>query len=131
MANTLKNIYADLDLTFSRIPGKNDVALSYDEQAVIRSVRNLLLTNFYERPFQPNLGSNLDKLLFEPVNKLTSSLLKSDIENTITNYEPRVTLDYVLVNPNVDQNAYTVTIQFYVGNNTSPTAVNLLLQRSR
>ena len=131
MANTLKNIYADLDLTFSRIPGKNDVALSYDEQAVIRSVRNLLLTNFYERPFQPNLGSNLDKLLFEPVNKLTSSLLKSDIENTITNYEPRVTLDYVLVNPNVDQNAYTVTIQFYVGNNTSPIAVNLLLQRSR
>jgi len=131
MANTLKNIYADLDLTFSRIPGKNDVALSYDEQAVIRSVRNLLLTNFYERPFQPNLGSNLDKLLFEPVNNLTASLLKSDIENTITNYEPRVTLDYVLVNPNVDQNAYTVTIQFYVGNNTSPTAVNLLLQRSR
>lgn len=131
MANTLKNIYADLDLTFSRIPGKNDVALSYDEQAVIRSVRNLLLTNFYERPFQPNLGSNLDKLLFEPVNNLTASLLKSDIENTITNYEPRVTLDYVLVNPNVDQNAYTVTIQFYVGNNTSSTAVNLLLQRSR
>ena len=131
MANTLKNIYSDLDLTFSRIPGKNDVALSYDDQAVIRSVRNLLLTNFYERPFQPNLGSNLDKLLFEPVNNLTASLLKSDIENTITNYEPRVTLDYVLVNPNVDQNDYTVTIQFYVGNNTSPTAVNLLLQRSR
>ena len=52
MANTLKNIYSDLDLTFSRIPGKNDVALSYDDQAVIRSVRNLLLTNFYERPFQ-------------------------------------------------------------------------------
>jgi len=69
--------------------------------------------------------------LFEPVNNLTASLLKSDIENTINNYEPRVTLDYVLVNPNVDQNAYTVTIQFYVGNNTSSTAVNLLLQRSR
>jgi phage baseplate assembly protein W len=131
MANTLKNIYSDLDLTFTRIPGKNDVALSYDEQAVIRSVRNLLLTNFYERPFQPNLGSNLDKLLFEPVNNLTASLLENDIKNTITNYEPRVTLDYILINPNVDHNAYEVTIQFYVGNNTSPTAVNLLLQRSR
>lgn len=131
MANTLKNIYSDLDLTFSRIPGTNDVARSYDEQSVIRSVRNLLLTNFYERPFQPNIGSNLDKLLFEPVNNLTASLLESDIKNTITNYEPRVTLDYILVAPNVDENAYTVTIQFYVGNNTSPTAVNLLLQRSR
>jgi phage baseplate assembly protein W len=131
MANTLKNIYSDLDLTFSRIPGKNDIALSYDEQSVIRSVRNLLLTNFYERPFQPNLGSNLDKLLFEPVNDLTASLLESDIKNTIKNYEPRVTLDYIAIRPNVDQNAYTVTIQFYVGNNTLPTAVNLLLQRSR
>jgi phage baseplate assembly protein W len=131
MTNTLKNIYSDLDLTFSRIPGKNDVALSYDEQSVIRSVRNLLLTNFYERPFQPNLGSNLDKLLFEPVNNLTASLLENDIRNTITNYEPRVSLDYILISPNVDENAYTVTIQFYVGNNTSPTAVNLLLQRSR
>jgi hypothetical protein len=131
MANTLKNIYSDLDLTFSRIPGTNDVALSYDEQSVIRSVRNLLLTNFYERPFQPNLGSNLDKLLFEPVNNLTASLLESDIKNTIINYEPRVNLDYILIAPNVDQNAYTVTIQFYVGNNTSPTSVNLLLQRSR
>ena len=65
------------------------------------------------------------------MNNLTASLLESDIKNTITNYESRVTLDYILVAPNVDENAYTVTIQFYVGNNTSPTAVNLLLQRSR
>ena len=131
MANTLRNIYADLDLTFSKIPGKNDVALSYDDQSVIRSVRNLLLTNFYERPFQPDLGSNLDKLLFEPVNNLTASLLKDDISNTIKNYEPRVQMEYILVTPNIDQNAFDVALQFYVGNNTTPTAVNLLLQRSR
>ena len=131
MEKTLKNIYSDLDLTFTRVPGTNDVALSFDEQAVIRSVRSLLLTNFYERPFQPNIGSNLDRLLFEPITNLTAGLLKDDIQNTIKNYEPRVNIDFILVNPNIDQNAFNVTLQFYIGNNTTPTAVNLLLQRSR
>jgi phage baseplate assembly protein W len=102
---TLKKIYSDLDLTFNRTPVKNDVALSYDDQAIIRSVRNLLLTNFYERPFQPNLGSNINKLLFEPVNSLTSGNLKEDIRNVITNYEPRVGIDEIVVTPNEDENA--------------------------
>jgi phage baseplate assembly protein W len=128
---TLKKIYSDLDLTFNRTPVKNDVALSYDEQAVIRSVRNLLLTNFYERPFQPNLGSNINKLLFEPVNSLTSGNLKADIENVIKNYETRVSIDEIIVTPNADENAYYITLQFYIGNNTSPTTVNLVLERSR
>ena len=128
---TLKKIYSDLDLTFNRTPVKNDVALSYDDQAVIRSVRNLLLTNFYERPFQPNLGSNINKLLFEPVNNLTSGNLKEDIRNVITNYEPRVGIDEIVVTPNEDENAYNITLQFYIGNNTSPTTINLILERSR
>jgi phage baseplate assembly protein W len=128
---TLKKIYSDLDLTFNRTPVKNDVALSYDDQAIIRSVRNLLLTNFYERPFQPNLGSNINKLLFEPVNSLTSGNLKEDIRNVITNYEPRVGIDEIVVTPNEDENAYTITLQFYIGNNTSPTTINLILERSR
>jgi phage baseplate assembly protein W len=128
---TLKKIYSDLDLTFNRTPVKNDVALSYDDQAIIRSVRNLLLTNFYERPFQPNLGSNINKLLFEPVNSLTSGNLKEDIRNVITNYEPRVGIDEIVVTPNEDENAYNITLQFYIGNNTSPTTINLILERSR
>lgn len=128
---TIKNLYSDLDLTFNRTPVKNDVALSYDEQAVIRSVRHLLLTNFYERPFQPTLGTNLDKLLFEPVNNLTAGMLHDEITNVITNFEPRVTIDEIIVAPNQDENAFNVTFQFYIGNNTIPTAVNLLLQRSR
>jgi phage baseplate assembly protein W len=128
---TLKKIYSDLDLTFNRTPVKNDVAISYDDQAVIRSVRNLLLTNFYERPFQPNLGSNINKLLFEPVNNLTSGNLKADIENVIKNYETRVSIDEIIVTPNADENAYYITLQFYIRNNTSPTTVNLVLERSR
>ena len=127
----LKNIYSDLDLTFNRLPVTNDIALSYDEQAVVRSVRNLLLTNFYERPFQPDIGSNLNTILFEPVNNLTASHLSNDIENVINNFESRAKINSVVVSPNSDQNSFTARISFYVGNNTTPTAVNLFLQRSR
>ena len=128
---SLNNIYSDLDLTFRRLPVTNDVAMSYDEQAVIRSVRSLLLTNFYERPFQPTLGSNLDTILFEPVNNLTASMLANEIRNVIDNYEPRVKISDILVTPNADQNSFTAKLQFYVGNNTTVSSVNLFLQRSR
>lgn len=128
---TLSKIYSDLDLTFSRIPGKNDVALSYDDKAVIRSVRNLLMTNFYDRVFQPKIGSNINKLLFEPISDITASIIEDDILTTIKNYEPRVSINLIEVVADLDRNAFSVKLQFYIGNNSTPTAVNLLLQRSR
>ena len=128
---TLTNLYSDLDLTFNLVPGTNDVARSFDDQAVIRSVRNLLLTNFYERPFQPNLGGNIDRLLFEPANNLTASLIKNEIQNVITNYEPRAKIDDIVVNADIDNNSFVISLSFYIGNNTLPTSVNLLLERSR
>jgi phage baseplate assembly protein W len=128
---TIKKLYSDLDLTFRKLPVSNDVALSYDEQAVIRSVRNLLLTNFYERLFQPTLGSNIDTLLFEPISVLTAGLIKAEIRNVINNFEPRVTIQDIVVDPSPDRNAFKVTLTFLIGNNTLPTAVNLLLERSR
>jgi phage baseplate assembly protein W len=131
MATTLTNLYSDLDFTFNLVPGSKDVARSFDDQAVIRSVRNLLLTNFYERPFQPNIGGNIDKLLFEPATNLTASLIKTEIENVITNYEPRVQIEDITVTGSVDENSFTVNLTFYIGNNTLPTSVNLLLERSR
>jgi phage baseplate assembly protein W len=128
---TLTNLYSDLDFTFNLVPGSKDVARSFDDQAVIRSVRNLLLTNFYERPFQPNIGGNIDKLLFEPATNLTASLIKTEIENVITNYEPRVQIEEITVTGNIDENSFTINLTFYIGNNTLPTSVNLLLERSR
>ena len=128
---TIKKLYSDLDLTFRKLPVSNDVALSFDEQAVIRSVRNLLLTNFYERLFQPTLGSNIDTLLFEPITVLTAGLIKAEIRNVINNFEPRVTIQDIVVDPSPDRNAFKVTLTFLIGNNTLPTAVNLLLERSR
>jgi len=128
---TLNKIYSDLDLTFNKVPVTGDVAMKYDDQAVIKSVRNLLLTNTYDRLFQPQIGSNVTKLLFENIDPLTASLLQNEITNTIKNFEPRVSIQSIVVQPNIEQNAYNVSLTFFIGNNSSPTAVNLLLQRSR
>jgi phage baseplate assembly protein W len=130
MAN-LQKIYSDLDFTFKKTPVTKDVALSYDDQAVIRSVRNLLSTSFYERLFQPDVGSNVNTILFEPISELNSSILESEIRITIRNYEPRVTINTIDISILPDDNSYSATISFFIGNNTTPTAINMLLQRSR
>jgi len=131
MVQTLKKLYSDIDFNFTRTPGKNDIALSYDEIAVIRSVRYLLLTKNYERPFQPNIGSRIDQLLFESIDFLTAQDLKSEIETTLNNHEPRERLIQVTVDEQPDNNSYSVGIEFFVGNNVQPTAINLILERTR
>lgn len=131
MANTIKNRYSDIDLTFTRHPIKKDIVISVDDQAVIRSVRNLILTNHYERPFQPEIGSNVRKMLFEPISPVTANYLEREIEDTIKNFEPRVTLQQVSVSVNPDQNYYNATMIFYINNRTEPTTVNYILQRLR
>ena len=130
MAN-LNKIYSDIDFTFTKKPVTGDVALSYDDQAVIRSIRNLLSTRNYERPFNPDLGSNLDALLFENISPIAGAALEKEIRTIIENYEPRALLQSVKVNAQPDQNAYSVSITFYVENATLPTTVTLLLERNR
>ena len=127
----LSKIYSDIDFTFTKKPVGGDVALSYDQQAVIRSVRNLLSTNHYEKLFNPDIGSNLNALLFENFSPLTMASIETEIKNVIDNYEPRAILDYVDVSAQEDKNAYNVTISFYIENATLPTTVTLLLERNR
>jgi phage baseplate assembly protein W len=130
MATNTK-IYSDLDLTFRRTPGKGDVAMSYDEQAVIRSVRNLLFTKKYDRRFQPNIESRLPTLLFEPVSPIIASQIQDEIIRIINNHEPRATVDSVNVISMPDQNFFSATITIFIGNNTQPTSFNLILKRVR
>ena len=131
MATQLKKIFSDIDLTFARNPVTGDVAMSYDDNAVIRSVRNLLLTNFYERPFQPKLGSNLNAFLFENFSILIADAIEADITTTIQNFEPRVKIQAVRVTPDEVNNGYYVNLTFFIGNNTYASTVNVLLQRVR
>jgi len=125
------HIYSDLDLTFLRQPVTGDVSMKYNEQAVVRSIRNLLSTNTYERLFQPTLGSTINNLLFEPASPLTASLIKDEIVRVINNFEPRATISELVVTALPDSNQFNVSLYVLIGNQTSPTAINLILTRSR
>ena len=128
---TLSKIYSDIDFNFTKKPVTGDVALSFDDQAVIRSIRNLLSTRHYERPFNPDLGSNVDASLFEMVSPLTAAALEKEILTTINNYEPRAIVKSIVVSAQPDNNAYSVTLTFYIQNATLPTVVTLFLERNR
>jgi phage baseplate assembly protein W len=131
MEQTKQKIYSDIDLRLTKNPVTKDITLSYDNQAVIRSVKHLLLTRPHERPFNPYLSSEIDNLLFEPITPLTGELIKDEITRVVSNWEPRVkiaTLDVVCY---PDQNGYQISMFLYIGNQTAPTGLNLVLKRSR
>ena len=106
--------FLDLSASFQNNPLSNDLITLKNENAIARSVRNLILTTQGERPFQPVLGSNVNNLLFENMVKLTAAALKDEIRNTIENYEPRVELEEIIVDPNFENNEFNVTIQYYI-----------------
>ena len=108
--------YKDLDLFFSRKRGSNDIAKITDIEAVKRSVRNLVLTNFYEKPFHPEIGSGVRDMLFENKTPITAVVLARKVEDVIENFEPRARLIGVRALPNLDRNEYEVTIEFFVVN---------------
>jgi|LakMenEpi03Aug12_release.lakeMendotaPanAssembly.Ray.scaffolds.fasta_scaffold05126_27 phage baseplate assembly protein W len=127
----IQKLYSDIDFTLSKRPVLNDIALSYDNQAIIRSVRNILLTKKFEKLWNPEFGSNIDILLFENISSVTASALEKEISVAISNYEPRVNMKSVLVTPYIDRNAYDVTLTFYIANATQPTTVTVFLERNR
>jgi len=129
MASTI--IYSDLDLRFLPNPVTGDIAMSYNEQAVIRSIQNILYTSPYEKLFDPTVGSGIPALLFEPVSPLTASSIEDEIVRLISNYEPRATIYQLNVSANADQDSFQVSLYVFIGNNTTPTAINLILQRNR
>ena len=108
--------YRDLDLFFSRKNGTNDIEKITDIEAVKRSVRNLVLTNFYEKPFHPEIGSGIRDMLFENMTPITAVVLARKVEDVIENFEPRARLIGVRASPNLDRNEYEVTIEFFVVN---------------
>jgi len=123
--------YKDLDLNFTAHPVSGDIAKVENEDAIKRSIRNLILTNNYERPFQPELGSNILHTLFEPMNRVTQYKLQTSIEDLINFREPRAELLQVKVESNYDENRYEVSIIFMVQDQLEPLQVQIFLQRVR
>ena len=130
-SNKSVRTFKDLNLDFTRNTVTNDVVKIEDVEAIKRSVRDLVNTNFYERPFHPELGCGARQLLFEPFTPVTSIFLRRKIEEVITNYEPRVRLDQVIVTESPDRNAIEVRVVFYCMNIANPVTVLTTLQRIR
>lgn len=123
--------FSDLDLNFTKHPVTKDVSKVVNENAIATSIRNLLLTSHYERPFNPDLGSNLKKFLFEPIDNVTTSLIQDSIFETIKNFEPRVTVSEVVAAPNFDEQRYDVYVTFFVKNTIEPITISFFLERIR
>ena len=98
--------YQDLDLDFIAHPVRKDIVKKAGPDAVARAIRNLVLTNFYDRPFRPYIGSNAQKLLFENINGMTANHLQNAISEVVNNFEPRASLIGVRVVAQPDRNGY-------------------------
>ena len=124
-------IYKDLDLDFGRNVVTNDVNKLTDVEAVKRSVRNLINTNHFERPFHPEIGGNVRALLFENMTPLTALNLQRKIEEVLNNFEPRAKITQILADPDIDRNGYRLEIRFYVIGIQNPITVETFLERLR
>ena len=123
--------FSDLDLNFTAHPVTKDIVRKYDEEAIKAAVKNLVLTQNYERPFHSEIGSQIRGLLFEPATPMLNVMLKRAITDTIINFEPRVRLDEVSVTVSPDNNEVYVSIYFTIVNTTRPVQVDLILTRTR
>lgn len=123
--------FSDLDLNFMAHPGDGDITRKFDEEAIKQSLKSLILTQNYERPFHSEIGSQLRGLLFENASPMLDILIQRSIMDTITNFEPRVRLISVNVSVSPDNNEVYVRIEFTIVNTTSPITVDLVLKRTR
>ena len=106
--------FKDLSASFQTNPLSNDLIALKNESAIARSVRNLVLTGQGESPFQPVLGTGVNNLLFDNMDKLTASAIRSELRTTIENYEPRVEINEIIVEADFERNAFDVTLQYFI-----------------
>jgi phage baseplate assembly protein W len=131
-SNRSSRVYSDLDLFFGKKSSDSDIQNITDIKAVKRSIRNLVLLNHYEKPFHPEIASGVRDMLFELMTPVTAQILARKVEDVINNYEPRARLVGVTAIPDLDRNAYEVSIEFYVVNQpTELVDLSIMLERLR
>ena len=124
--------FKDISMSFKVSPLTYDLIANKNETAIARSIRNLILTFPGERPFNPELGSQVSRLLFQPMDDITTVSIREQIENTINNFEPRVNLRQVVVQPNFDVGEYDISIRYdIVGIEASTQQLSFALQQTR
>jgi phage baseplate assembly protein W len=126
-----EELYSDLLTNFNKHPVSGMLLRFVNEKAVTRSIRNLIMTNPGERLYQPDIGSGIRNLLFEPMTEFTAIELRRTIEETLRQYEPRAQVLQVSVVSREEQNSYAVAIIYALINKQEPISVNITLQRVR
>ena len=124
-------VFQDLDLNFTPHPVTNDIVRKFDENAIKQSIKNLILTRNYEKPFHSEIGSPVRALMFDLVTPLTAITIKRAIVDVINNFEPRVELMEVEPVVSPDNNSLYVSIVFKIRNTERPVTLDLLLERTR
>jgi phage baseplate assembly protein W len=131
MASPTKEIYSDLDLAFLAHPVTGQLTRKTNRDAVRQSVKSLVLTSFYERPFKPEIGCGMRNYLFELFSPAVKQQMQNAIREVIENHEPRARLIELLVEDRPDLNALTVSIAFYISNEPDPIVLDVILERVR
>ena len=124
-------VFKDIPLSFTAHPVTGNVKALTNRDAVKQSVKNIVLTNFYERPYSPNLGGDIISQLFENMDPITEYNIAKNIRQALDNYEPRAIIDEIKSDFFQDENAINITITFRVRNDANPISVNVLLDRIR
>lgn len=127
---TARKWYTDIDLNITPHPSSGDLVLKQDKEAVKRSVRNIMLTNNYERPFKPNFGANLRGLLFELADDMTKFEIRKQIVEALEMLEPRVTIDEIYLQ-STRNNEMHVNLHYGVVGVREPQTLEVILQRVR
>ena len=123
--------FSDIDMDFMPNPITEDILKKTNESAIAQSIGNLLQTAHYERLFRPEIGCNLKKYLFEPIDNITTNNITEEIIRTITNYEPRVSVTNIRAQASPDDNLYAVTLTFTIINLPNPITIDFFLERIR
>jgi phage baseplate assembly protein W len=126
-----KEIYSDIDLAFLSHPITGKLSRKINREAVKQSVKSLIMTDFYERPFKPLIGCGIRQLLFENFHPAIVQEMELAISEVIENYEPRAELISVNVDAHPDSNAMSISVVFYVVNDTAPVVLDVILERVR
>jgi len=126
-----KTIYSDIPISLIAHPITGDVAMLENENAVKQSVKNIVLTNFYERPYSPYFGGDVISQLFENATPLTEFTVRKNIQTALRNYETRANVHDIIVKSNPDENGLAATIIFSVKGSREPITLNVLLERIR
>jgi len=124
-------IFSDLNIAFSAHPITKQLTRKTNRDAVRQSVKSLILTNFYERPFKPDIGCSIRNYLFELWTPIVKQQMENAVKEVIRNYEPRAELLRILIEDRPDMNSLTVSVAFRVLNDPTPVVLDVILERIR